>query len=243
MKRCRACGDRHGCAGLAVGMHRVEQPLDGACEKPLQLRLQTLCVFFEKIVLPNPKHPPALRPQRCIHQAVAVDVAVDFVVPERGVAFRAGAVLGASMPEAAVHEYSDFLFPEYEVRFSEQGLFPAPAGDSVQPKKRDQHEFGGLVAVGADARHDLGALGFRKDVCHAWGVSWLVLVASTVSTLSHKVPIIKRADCLPARASDRIACPRHPFWHGRVWSIELAVARARDGSKAGVRPRLSYATR
>src|ERR1019366_3534867 len=55
-------------------------------------------------VFPNPQDPPVGPPQGARHQKITRSVAGKFIFPKGAVGFRLGRVLGAAMPETAVHE-------------------------------------------------------------------------------------------------------------------------------------------
>jgi hypothetical protein len=77
--------------------------------------LDRLCGLLWVLVLPEPQHPPALSFKLCIGIPVTPLVGADLVDPVSCVCFRLNIVFGASVPEAAVHEYSETLSGEYEV--------------------------------------------------------------------------------------------------------------------------------
>ncbi len=115
-------------------------------------------------MLPDAEHPPVGRTQSSVHEPVAGDVSGKFVLPERAVAFGLRAVLGAAVPETAVHEHRQFEFWENEVRFPEDFLIPPPAPNLVSPEKFCERNFRVLVSARADARHDERTLGLGENV-------------------------------------------------------------------------------
>ncbi len=85
-------------------------------------------------MFPNPQHPPAVAPQCPRDQRIAFFISGKFSQPEGAVSLWLRAVLGAAVPETAVHEHRQFEFWENEVRFPEDFLIPPPAGDFVPAK-------------------------------------------------------------------------------------------------------------
>lgn len=122
--------------------------------------------FAGEGVFPDAEDAPALLAEGAADEAVALAVAADFLAPESPVALRHPAVLGATMPETAVHEDGQPGGAEEEIGFAEEGLAAAPAGEAVGAEDPDEREFGVPVAVGTDAGHEVGALGWGEDVGH-----------------------------------------------------------------------------
>ena len=72
----------------------------------------------------------------------------------------------ASMPETAINE-NNYAFPvKSKVRFSKMLLAATPASDAMRPDKFCKGKFGSLVAMAANAGHDLGTLCLGKNVRH-----------------------------------------------------------------------------
>lgn len=69
-------------------------------------------------MFPNADHKPAAFAQGAIYAAIPGLVAGDLGQPEGGAGLGLGAVLGAAVPEAAVHEYCGLQLGENEVRFA-----------------------------------------------------------------------------------------------------------------------------
>ena len=60
-------------------------------------------------------------------------------------------MLGAAMPETAIHKYNDTLAAKREVRFSKMKLTATPAGDAMGTEKFCKRQFSVLVAMPANA--------------------------------------------------------------------------------------------
>jgi hypothetical protein len=84
-----------------------------------------------QVVLPNPHHAPALRPQRPPDQSIARLVRRQLLFPERAIVRRHVRVPRTRMPETAVHEHRQPQFPKHEIRLAEDLLVPPPAVDAV----------------------------------------------------------------------------------------------------------------
>jgi len=119
-----------------------------------------------EVVFPDADDAPARLAQGAIDPAFAGLVGGQLFGPERGVVARLGGVFRASVPEAAVHEHRNPLFGKDEIGFAEDWAAAAPAGDSVPAEGYYQGQFRVLVAVPADAGHDVGALGRGENVRH-----------------------------------------------------------------------------
>ena len=70
------------------------------------------------------------------------------------------------MPKTAVDKNSQLLLWKNEVWFAGQRLMSSPACDVMFLEQFEQLEFGGPVALAANAGHHLTALGFIENVCH-----------------------------------------------------------------------------
>ena len=131
-------------------------------------------------VFPEAQDAPAGAAQGAVNQTIAGLVAGDFASPEGGVAFWFCAVLGASVPEAAVHEDCKAGLPEHKVRTdgeNEDGgsrmedwkpelEMAAPAGDVVAAEELGQDQLGVLVPARAYPGHHLRPLRLGEDVRH-----------------------------------------------------------------------------
>lgn len=76
------------------------------------------------LMLPDPDHPPAERPQRVVVLPIATAIRVKLVYPEGRIRRGHMAMFGACVPEAAVNEHGDSRSGENDVR---------PRGPSALP--------------------------------------------------------------------------------------------------------------
>lgn len=75
-------------------------------------------------------------------------------------------MLGAAMPETAVYKNRQFEFREDEIRLAKDLLATTPTSDPVLSENPDKREFGLLVAMPANLRHDQRAFLYGEDVRH-----------------------------------------------------------------------------
>src|SRR6185295_3403430 len=68
-----------------------------------------------QITFPDADHAPARFSQRTIHQRIARNVACQLALPECAIVLRLRRVLGAAVPETAIHEKSETHLPEYKI--------------------------------------------------------------------------------------------------------------------------------
>lgn len=68
------------------------------------------------------------------------------------------------MPEATIHKHCHPQFWEHEIGLAENGLIPAPSGNLVRSEYVNQCLLCVFVATPTDARHYLGALGWREYI-------------------------------------------------------------------------------
>lgn len=117
-------------------------------------------------MLPDAHDAPAGLPQKPEHLPVALDIPRNLFTPEGGIVLRFGGMLGASMPETAIHENRNAVGAKDKIGFAIQRVIPPPAGDFVSAEDLDQAQFGIAVSLSADAGHDFAALGLGEDVGH-----------------------------------------------------------------------------
>ena len=135
-RRCRAPGRGSGTAGgwpwgrcgagTEGGRADVEWPRGRAGDRRGQGGDDRGDRRVQGLVLPDPHDLPARRQQGRVGGAVALDVAGQLGSPVPGVRGGLGAVLGAGVPEAAVHEDGDPAGGERDV-------WPDPRSVEVQP--------------------------------------------------------------------------------------------------------------
>jgi hypothetical protein len=70
------------------------------------------------------------------------------------------------MPETPIDKDGQPELQKYKIRFAKNRLAASPPGDAVMAEDADQGQFGLLVSVPTDARHDVRSLGFGEDVRH-----------------------------------------------------------------------------
>jgi hypothetical protein len=70
------------------------------------------------------------------------------------------------MPEAAVNEYGNFLFNEYEIRFSGNRIMTSPTFQPMPSQQCCQYEFSPLIGLPFDGSHKSGPLRFGQKICH-----------------------------------------------------------------------------
>lgn len=91
--------------------------------KPVE---QAFAVLEGKLVFPDPKHAPAAFPEFPIHLPIPFHVSRDLLSPELGVVLGPSLMLGAPVPEAAVHENGQFDLWENEVRLAQNFRASSP---------------------------------------------------------------------------------------------------------------------
>jgi hypothetical protein len=123
-------------------------------------------VFTGQLVLPDSQHSPVRTFQSLFHHAIPGQVSSQFGTPKGTVGLRAGAVQWAGMPKASIYENSQPLLDEHEIGVPENRTIAAPAFYSPFAEEGQQPEFGGLVALRPDSRHDRRALIARKNIRH-----------------------------------------------------------------------------
>lgn len=123
-------------------------------------------ILARKLVFPNPQHSPARLSQCAIHNSVALLVQRKFAPPECSIVLWLCRVLGAAVPEAAVHEHREPRLLESEIWFAEYRLIAPPARDAVPPHQFRQRQFRVLVPASANPGHDIGAFRLGEDVWH-----------------------------------------------------------------------------
>ena len=122
-------------------------------------------------MFPNADDAPSLLAQCAIDDPVTGLVGGHLLRPEDAVVDWKVRVPGATVPEAAVHEYCDFLFWKDKVGLAKKRTVATPSGDVVLAEDFDEGQFGFLVAVPTNSGHDFGTLGFGENVRH-WRIGW-----------------------------------------------------------------------
>jgi hypothetical protein len=123
-------------------------------------------------MFPNAQHLPAQNSERSRYKPVARLVSKQLFLPKIPITGRHGCVLGATVPEATVHENRSSFLRKHEVRLSGQGPSASPTLNSLHAKERNQPEFGGFIPCGTHARHYFGACSLRKYVRHSLESTW-----------------------------------------------------------------------
>lgn len=75
----------------------------------------------------------------------------------------------AAVPVATIDKHGEVRVSEDEVGVAQERLMPSPTGDARRPQDRDQPEFCGFVALGADGGHHSRAFLRCEDIRH-WSV-------------------------------------------------------------------------
>lgn len=117
--------------------------------------------------LPDPDNRPSHGPQFPANLSVPALVPLYLFDPEFPSGFWYNPAVWTPVPEAPVHENSDFLFRENEVRFPGKGLVPPPSGDVVVLEQFYQGKLGALVSLSPDFGHDVRALFAVPDISHS----------------------------------------------------------------------------
>lgn len=101
------------------------------------------------LVLPEPKHRPALSSQRRVRVSIPLYVCLDLLAPPGRVRFGPSGVLWASVPEAAVDKDHDLCGPEREIRPSRcAGHRPINAKSQSHPMNgRPDRQLASCVAA------------------------------------------------------------------------------------------------
>lgn len=125
-------------------------------------------VFPRKIALPHPQHPPARLPQKPTDFAIPRFVSRQLGRPPLRPRFGKRRVfwLGTSVPKTAINKKCDALTTEDEVWLPGQLLIPPPAGNPGRTEEVDHPQFGRLVSVSANPRHDGATLLAGEDIRH-----------------------------------------------------------------------------
>jgi len=119
-----------------------------------------------KIMFPYPHDTPAEFAQLAVHPAVTHLVGGELLFPESTVAGRNFTMLGATVPETPVHKQCQPVPPKKKIRFAENILIPAPAGDVVPAEQCYQREFGVFVSLPANPGHNSRTLFFGENISH-----------------------------------------------------------------------------
>ena len=117
-------------------------------------------------MLPEPEHLPPCRSQLLRYHPVTLFVALQFRQPICLVAAGFPAVLGAPMPETAVHEHRDPLARKDKIWPSRDVGVAAPACDPARSENDDHFQFRVFIALGPDRRHHGRTFFFGKYVGH-----------------------------------------------------------------------------
>ena len=85
-------------------------------------------------MFPYSQHFPTLFSECARYFPVPINIPLNLLLPVLSICFGHAAALGVTVPKTAVHEDSDFRLAEYEIRFPQQGIVPAPPGNVVFAK-------------------------------------------------------------------------------------------------------------
>ena len=100
------------------------------------------------------------------NKPIPEQVGRELFFPKRAVVDRHIGVLGASMPETAINKNHDTLPAKGEIGFSEKNLSATPAGYAICPHKSGKDQFSILVAMSANAGHDVRTFFLGKYIGH-----------------------------------------------------------------------------
>lgn len=117
-------------------------------------------------MLPHADDPPAGRAQGRVYLAVTIFVSLNFLGPKLGVGLWLASMVGAAVPETAVHKQRDFAFSKYKVGFSKEMLPSAPSRDAICPEKCDYSQFSPFVFIRPNPSHHFGTFRFCKNIGH-----------------------------------------------------------------------------
>jgi hypothetical protein len=115
-------------------------------------------------MFPDTQHSPPQFPQFLSASGVAGDVALEFLIPVRGMACGPSVASWTAVPEAAVEKYGEPRARKNEIGLSRKRDVPAPSGDVRLAQKLNEPLFRGLVSAGADSRHIPGTLFWSQHV-------------------------------------------------------------------------------
>lgn len=118
-------------------------------------------------MFPDAEHPPAITAKRFGDKPIPERVGRELLLPKGPIVDGHIGVLGASMPETAINKNHDALPAKGEIRFSKKHLSATPAGDAMRPHKFGKDQFGVLVAMSANARHDVRAFFLGEYIGHS----------------------------------------------------------------------------
>lgn len=125
-----------------------------------------LIIFPLQFTFPNSQYCPISRYEHICYFLIMFHVPLTLFLPILPMVDRASISAVVPMPEATVHEYSDFLLRKYKIRVAFYRVIPPPAFDSVLLKYFNQSQFGRLVLFGLDPPHNIRPLSYIKNVCH-----------------------------------------------------------------------------
>ena len=117
-------------------------------------------------MFPHVQYPPARTTQRPRHKRPAFSISRKSPTPEHAIILGLCGVLGAAVPETAIHKKSEPHLPGNKIWFSKYRLMPPPAGDFVPSQQTNKRDFRILVPAPANARHHFRPLCFVENVSH-----------------------------------------------------------------------------
>ena len=121
---------------LQSGFH----PSDRTITRTLKRIGYTLERFRRAGVLPDTDHGPAMLVKRSVYRGVPLRVPTEFGAPIPGVDSRLSSVVGASMPEAAIHEHRDPVARkgdvglDFQLACSDKQILAKPQAFSVKTR-------------------------------------------------------------------------------------------------------------
>ncbi|HEV3272831.1 MAG TPA: hypothetical protein VGZ93_11675 [Candidatus Methylacidiphilales bacterium] len=131
------------------------------------------CAF--NIPLPNSDNRPTSFLQKPGLKSVTGFIACDFLDPEFTIGLRDFRPCWMSVPKLTIHKYGNLLLPKDKIGFYGHSLgrfsdpdnnASSPPRDALFAKYPDKSQFRQFIAPRPDARHDIRAFCFGKNVGH-----------------------------------------------------------------------------
>ena len=115
-------------------------------------------------MLGDPEDTPAAFAKFPVHFTIVLMVIDDLSLPELTASLRRSVALGATMPEAVIHEDRQPLLPNSKIGLTGKLQMTTPSGNSFFLKDLYQSPLRALIALAPDQGHYLGSLLLGEDV-------------------------------------------------------------------------------